>query len=450
MRDARYRLDAPHLTRADAYRLFETYANLSRELVQRPVTLVENTAWQLLKGAAKGALGPWSATAAMEVAARELRDLAVGLAAVPAAAATSAALKLSAPDRDYFGDIASPLDDHRPKRRGHSVKVDFAEAVELRNRLATAAGFERDDPAIALPPMIYGAPFILPARVIDSSQGWASWFISYAQAELLLAYAQHTSRHVLPGAAGTFRPFATGSNRAMVTLWGIDHRTTDFGTYRELALSLTVVPFGWPPVYRYEYDVQRDPAVPPDDPGQMFLRLIVTDHFSIAPAWQAWGFAKDYWGPPSRDSKPQPLRDIVAEYGPEETVFRVASSAAPKGTRPLSVAFPRFGDGQSAEMPTTIYSVAPGDAPGGRPVRSAMTTGGKGQGIQFGGPVRVELPEKPGRETGCLCSGGMDCLCALLAELGIDKRPPAVNGWTEHLNFTLGRPLEMKASGTGA
>jgi hypothetical protein len=46
-------------------------------------------------------------------------------------------------------------------------------------------------------------------------------------------------------------------------------------------------------------------------------------------------------------------------------------------------------------------------------------------------------------ESGCLCSGGMACLCNTLRSLGIAGRKPAANGWTERMTCTLDGPVAV-------
>ncbi|MBX9701722.1 MAG: hypothetical protein K2X74_19970 [Acetobacteraceae bacterium] len=455
MDEFRYRINAPHVTRADGFRLFETYADFARELVQRPLALMEETAWSLVMGAARGALGPWSASVALDAGLAQLRDLALGLATAPAAAAMTAATRLSAPQEEFFGDRPDPLGADVPVTRGYAQPLFFAAAAKRQAEFAAAAGFDPASPDLALPPLTYGAPFILPARVQDASHAWASWFVPLAQAEALLNMAVET-KHVPDLARRSYRPFVTRDGRAMVTLWATDHRIGDCGPHRELTLALTVLPVA-PAAAGSSHGVAKGDAAPQrallNDPGQLILRMIVSDVFPLAPAAQVWGLPAEYFGPSAEErglSAPERAdRALTFDYEPDHVTLRVGRHGLPSGIPPmaLELAFPRFGAVESMRIPLTIYSTLPTVDGSGRPVRTTMSVSASGQGLQFGGPVAIRLPRPGlrGRDGVCLCAAGMTCLCDTLETLELHRHPPAANGWAEHHAALIERPCDLHA-----
>ena len=84
-------------------------------------------------------------------------------------------------------------------------------------------------------------PFIVPARVVDASQGWAAWFVSRDKVVALMN-AGVKSHRVDEAILEDFEPIDCGEGRSMVVLLGIDYRVSDFGRYHEIALAICVTP----------------------------------------------------------------------------------------------------------------------------------------------------------------------------------------------------------------
>ena len=431
-----YEIGRPHLSALDLYRLCRAYVELAREAVARPAVLTEGAFWRVIDHAAQAALGPASAETLASHVAQEWRNLALDLAAVPGAAAAGMADRLFHGVRTRLSEYPIHIEGSAPRNDALAVPLDYGTALRQRRALAERAGFAADDPALWMPDLTYGAPFVLPARVLDASQAWATWFVPLEAARGLLRDAVRTG-HLPDRGAEFFEPLDCGLGRAMVSLLVSDYRVSDFGVTREIGLTLTVTPAG---------EVVADP-------GQIFLRLIVTDAFSVAPARQIWGLRKDLWlGRP--DTAPQDRVQIT--YRPDHMEARIGTGRwlreREREAQTLAIRFPRFGSTRSDRAPGTIYSFADAEGAGteaasgasATPVRATLLRSGSGEGVQFGGPVRLSLP-RDGRATGCLCSGGMACLCATLGALGLDRKDarPAANGWTEHMRCRLDAPLPL-------
>ena len=424
--DYRPDLVAPRVTMRDAYGLYRAWARFGREMTGRPWRLGAAAGWRMADSAARGLLGPGDARAVAGEMAREYADLAAALLATPAAAAASAVARLDPPPDPEHDPVERALSGERPPDTVRRVKIDYAVAERQRMMLGERAGFAPDDPALEMPPMRYGAPFLLPARVLDASQAWASWFIPLEQARALLRDSVETG-HQPAGALDALEPVVVGSGAAMATMLCSDYRASDFGVTQEIGLTLAVTPKAGCTV---------------SDPGQVFLRLIVTDAYSIAAARQIWGIRKDLFD----NGRTGPgARRLAAEYAPDAVRWRIAPAGAlpDAPAEALSLAFPRFGSGRSAPAPSLIYSMPDAPSAQGAPARAVLTRGGAREGVQFGGRVALSLPDsrEAGRAAGCLCAGGMSCLCETLRGLGLDRRAPAANGWTERMTAELAAPI---------
>lgn len=432
----RHVLDRPRVTTLDAYRMYFAWANLGREMVARPLTLAGAAGWRMADSATRGLLGSWSPATVAEELSQECLNLATGLLAAPAAAASTAITHLDAPPEPGTGPLEPALSGARPAGTVKRVDLDYGVAEAQRRDLAVRSGFDGDNPILRMPPMRYGAPFLLPARVLDASQAWAVWFVPLQQARRLMRDAVELG-HQPPAALDAFEPVAVGSGAAMVSLLVSDYRASDFGVTQEIGLTLAVSPAGG--------------SV--SEPGQMFVRLIVTDPYSIAAARQVWGIRKDFWdNAAAAETRSQievgysegRVRCCVGAIGPR-------SAAAPST---LDLEFPRFGAGRSDGLPSVIYSmVKPHGLPAAptAPARSILRRSGTREGMQFGGKVALRLPpsREEGRAAGCLCSGGMACLCDALRGLGLDRRQPAANGWTEHMSAELDEPVLLRDQDLG-
>src|SRR5260370_882112 len=203
-------------------------------------------------------------------------------------------------------------------------------------------------------------PFIVPARVLDASQGWAAWFVATEKVVALIKGGIDSSR-IDAAIADDFEPLDCGGGRSMVVLLGIDYRVSDFGRYQELALAVCVTP--------------KEAAA---QPGALFARLLVSDRFSVGPTKRIWGFHKDFF------------KDLQVYYGKSYAQFYTGQGA--KGDFFLTV--PRFATGRSFDIPLLIYSVrspAPDNAIAGS-VRSLMTPTAALKSVHARRTLQLQLP----------------------------------------------------------
>jgi hypothetical protein len=396
-------------------------------MIVRPLQLYADAGERIADGVASGLLRSWDTSEVLSGLSREYAALAAGLMAVPGSAIGTAVTAFDAPTPD---PLEPALSGSTPNATVTRVAIDQDIAIAQRRELARRAGFAGTEPILDFPKQEAGAPFLLPARVLDASQAWAAWFIPVETARQLMRQACDLG-HQPPELLDAFEPATVGPGDAMITLLASDYRASDFGVTQEIGLSLSVTP--------------RDGRMA--DPGQLFLRLIVTDPFSLAAARQIWGIRKDLW---NNAAAATPAARLEAAYGPDRVVFGLGArrprTVSRAGT--LQVSFPRFGTGRSDRMPGVIYAMVEPHAPPAAPVAPAasiLTRSGAREGVQVGGEVRLDLPESPeaGKAAGCLCAGGMACLCATLRGLELDRRRPAANGWTERMTGTLGEPIPL-------
>lgn len=247
-----------------------------------------------------------------------------------------------------------------------------------------------------------GKPFALPARIIDASQGWAVYPVPAAAATAVL------------GPATDFvSPFDAGGGRTLFVLSATDYRVADLGNYREIGLAVAVVPAS-----------ERAGA-----PGVMFVGLAVSAEFSRDASRAIWGLEKVFH------------EDLSVWYSASCARFGLDERAMA-----LSVTFPRFGQARSQSIPMLVYSrLAGAETRASAPVVSMMSRSGEREGIQVGGSVGVQLGSA--NPAGCVCRGFTEqCLCRTVEQFGIQNRLPAVNGWSEHLSFTLEGPQKLRVS----
>ena len=412
-----------HVSAEDATRLYQAWARLGLAMMERPVGLSRTAVERLAGAAVRGLVGPWAPQRLAQTAGREGLDFATGLMATPAEAAAAAVETLDAPRPPVPEVLEKVLCASAPAPLGGAVTVRPGIAIEQIRALAEAAGTTRGDEDMARVRAGVADRIVLPARIVDSSQGWASWFVPGETAEALMREAVELG-HQPPEVLEMFEPVIVGRGAAMVTLMATDYRTSDFGKLTEIGLTLTVTP--------------RGGGFP--DPGQMFLRLIVDDPLSLAVARRVWGIRKDYW-----DTHEGPRIDVA--YSADSVRFGSALIRAPEAVRGdvLAMTFPRFGRGRSQDMRSGIYSMRErGPELGGpcEPVRATLCRTNEREGTQYGGKVELELPQSKalGSGGGCLCSEGMACLCETLRGIGLDRRRPAANGWTDRMTGTLAAP----------
>jgi hypothetical protein len=240
-----------------------------------------------------------------------------------------------------------------------------------------------------------GKPFAMPARVLDASQGWATYFVATEAANRAL------------GAAGEIvSAFDAGGGRTPLMIIGVDYRNSDFGIYPELVVALTVTANG-------------DPA------GQLFsyyLAIVVTQEFTKEAAHVVWGLDKIV------------APKLAVHFAADNVQFGLSHGSG----KALSVRFPRFGDGQSSDQPTFSVSLR-GKGPQRRTYWAMTTKSGSGEGTQIGGSVLLELGVRGNGK--CLCGDGKSaCLCDTLRSFDIADRLPAANGWTERQTAVFGPP----------
>ena len=372
----------PRLTTLDLYRLLDTYLRAGDEVLSRPWRLAADALRRSSRRSLEGLLGQWSAERLLADCAEEYANLLGGLLAVVPTAIEGMTARLRSVPEDLLSAYQVPIGDSRPAAMGGVWHLGKAGAQ---------------------------VPFVVPARVLDASQGWAAWFVPVAKvAALMVEVAGGDAR--LPEA---FEPLDCGHGRGLVVLLGVDYRVSDFGRYREIALALCLTPRGSAAA----------------SPGTLFARLIVSDAFSLEPACRIWGLKKDF------------CPDLQVQYGKAAVRFHTAEG----DEGDFVFAVPRFGTARSHDVPLLIYSLretAEEDGLAG-PVRAVLDRSGSGEGVQVGGPVRLRLgtPAKEGAKGSCFCAApGVACLCAQLRTLGIDTVLPAANGWSERMHGALMAP----------
>jgi hypothetical protein len=369
----------PRLTTLDLYRLLDTYLHAGDEVLSRPWRLAAETLRRASRRSLEGVLGQRSLGELFSGCAQEYANLLCGLLTVLPTAIEGMSVRLRSVPEDLLSPYHVPIGDSGPEAIGALWRLQGAE------------------------PRV---PFVVPARVLDASQGWAAWFVPVDRIAALLKNEVAGGTTLLE----TFEPLNCGHARGLVVLLGVDYRVSDFGRYQEIALALCLTPKG--------------SAVAA--PGAYFARLIVSDAFSLKPARTIWGFRKDH------------CEDLHVHYGRRRVWFHTAEG----DERSFAFAVPRFGEARSNDVPLVIYALREaGDEDGlAGPVRAVLVRSGSGEGVQIGGSVRLRLGAKPkeGEAGSCFCGkSGVACLCDHLRGLGIDQVLPAANGWSERMHAHL-------------
>jgi len=245
-------------------------------------------------------------------------------------------------------------------------------------------------------------PVMLPARIADASQGWALYFVG----------AEGAQGH-LDKQTDAFTVIDVGGKRTPVSIFGVDYRQTDLGTYFEIGVVFFVRP---------RHDVS---AVP----GMLFLSLTVNQEFTRAAADTIWGYHKTLG------------RNMAVRYTAGSAAFSIDANDATA----LSVSFPRFGSGSSTNVPSYTYSLKNDADQKKRPHRTHFSRSGAGEGVQIRGNVHLTLGD--GTQKNCACrlapagSEEQACVCLMLRELGVADQLPAANGWSEQMSGALAAPL---------
>jgi hypothetical protein len=382
-----HQLRRPKFTKFEFYRLIDTYVSAGEEVAGRPWRLAGDALRRSIRRVEGGLLGPWSTEQLVTGLAREYANLMFGLLTSVPSAIEEVTTRLNNPPPGMLSEYRFDIEDTHPEELGTLIQVGDKQET----------------------------PFIVPARVLDASQGWAAWFVPTEKVVALIKGGIDSGR-IDAAISEDFEPLDCGGGRSMVALLGIDYRVSDFGRYQELALVVCVTP--------------KEAAA---QPGALFARLLVSDRFSVEPTKRIWGFNKDVF------------KDLQVYYGKSYAQFYTGQAA--EGDFFLTV--PRFGTGRSSEIPLVIYSArgpGPDDALAGS-VRLVMKRNGAREGVQVGGTVEVQLgrrqtPDANGNPIGhCFCSNpDIPCLCDELRLLGIDQILPAANGWTERMTGEFGAP----------
>ena len=431
--DKRNPLDLRPVATGDVVALFRAWSSFGSETVTRMFDATQSAASRMAEATASHWANGVNARGLAEDMLAEGALLATNVAAAPMSALAVAVAQIDAGGDDLPAEVEDALSCGAPAPIARSVSLDPQDANRQRLDLAERAGALAESARHTIPETRVADRFVLPARVLDASQAWASWHVSTSLAWGLIEEAVALG-HQPVEALAFYEPVSVGTGQSMVSIVATDYRASDFGVLREIGLTLSVTP--------------RGGAFP--DPGQMFLRLIVTDPYSLVAARRIWGIRKDLCD--AEGAGPRSALDVA--YSENRVCFGLgaARSGVLRPSDRFEIDFPRFGRGASHRVPGLICSMI---EPEGRsagpvaPARSVLTRSGTGEGLQFGGDVRLTLGQKnKGAATnGCFCAGGMACLCETMRRLDLPERRPAANGWTERMSGTLGEPALINAPG---
>jgi hypothetical protein len=245
-------------------------------------------------------------------------------------------------------------------------------------------------------------PVLLPARVADASQGWALYFVSAERAQTYLDKQ-----------TDAFTVVDVGDKRTPVSVFGVDYRQADLGTYFEIGVVFIVRP---------RHDASAIPAT-------LFMSLTVNQEFARTAAHTIWGNHKTL------------AKDLAVQYTRTSAAFCIDAN----DSTALSVSFPRFGSARSTNIPCYTYSLKNDAGQKTRAHRTLFSRNGTGEGVQVRGNVHLTLGD--GTQKNCACHlkpAGAEkqaCVCLILRDLGVSDQLPAANGWSEHMSGTLEAPL---------
>jgi hypothetical protein len=354
------------------YRLADCYLGLFEELWGRSWNIASESLRQLVHEASRSAVRPRGAEHLLRNVLDQYTNYISGMVMALPLAAESTAARASDTSRTPRPEQGFALEEAAPRTIGTMHQLS-------------------------------GTPFVTPARIIDASQGWASYVVPCKIAE-----------EVLGKNADFAAPFDLGGGRTLLAVLGVDYRVTDFGQYREIALALAVTARG-------------DPA---GIPGVAFLGIAVTGEFSRDVARAVWGLHKIL------------CKDLAVTYHPHRVNFGLSSDDG----QALSITFPRFGRGSFDRVPMLIYSRHDsGNQHEAAPMQSVLSLSGRGEGMQIGGSVPIHVGSAD--RAGCICRGSLaDCLCRMLEAFDVKDRLPVANGWTEHLSGAFDEPRVLDLS----
>jgi hypothetical protein len=246
--------------------------------------------------------------------------------------------------------------------------------------------------------MVQGKPVMLPVRFADASQGWAMYAVDAVKAQQAL------------GAYGQTYKVLEVAGQAFITVYGVDFRATDLGPYREVGVEVWV----------------RPKANPFTFPGTLVVKMAVDEMFSVEAANTVWNFGKLM------------ASDMAPIYSPDSVTFTMNRH----DPNSLAVTLPCFGRSRTTDVPIRYYSVS---HTGGTAWSCVFNRSGEGQGIQYGGNVKLCLGDGTGDH--CFCAlkngGGREaCLCRRLSDMGLPKTP-ICNGWTQHMTGQVEAPVAV-------
>jgi hypothetical protein len=264
-----HQLRNPKFTTFEFYRLMDTYVHSGEEAIGRPWRLAAGALRRVIHRVEAGLLGPWSAGQVVSGLAGEYVNLLCGLLTAAPAVIEKVTTRLNNPPPGTMSEYRVPIEGAQPEEHGNLIQVG-----------------ENED-----------TPFIVPARVVDASQGWAAWFVPRDKV-IALMNGDVKSQRIDEAILEDFEPLDCSDGRSMVVLLGVDYRVSDFGRYHEIALAICVTP--------------KESAA---QPGALFARLLVSDWFSVVPTQRVWGFHKDFF------------KDLHVHYGDSYAQFYTGQAA---------------------------------------------------------------------------------------------------------------------------
>ncbi len=224
---------------------------------------------------------------------------------------------------------------------------------------------------------IQGRTVTLPCVVRDASSGTAMYMVPASEAQQLVPDA--------------FEVLEPAPGLTQMSLLMVDYRDNDLGDYNEVGIVFFVKPRGGS-------EAQA---------GTYIHQLPVNQSFTSEAGCKIWGF-------------PKSVQEIDIDYTDTSATCRLVMD----GQLVFRLTVPRGGDGETADTPSTGYTLLEGV-----PNTNEFTRGGTGeQTIPGGEGVELELGDHPLAET--------------LRKLGLPGQP-ILSNWCEHMRGSFGpsRPL---------
>src|SRR5690349_11898783 len=156
-------------TTLDLYRLIDAYIQAGEETVGRPLRLTADTLRRVKRRIERGLLGPWSAEQLLSGIAREYANLASGLLSALPATIEGITRRLGNPSPAILSEYRIPNHGSEPEDLGTMNELGADGEV----------------------------PFVLPAKIVDASQGWAVWFVERSKVVELLQNGVNDGRAIL-------------------------------------------------------------------------------------------------------------------------------------------------------------------------------------------------------------------------------------------------------------